>query len=587
MRKWTLCTTLIGAVLMAVPAPAAVRGGNAAKAAKLLEAANGALSGKSGKKDLRGALKLFKKAKKAAGDDPKLEHLTAPIGVGLAKTYLEGKKVRDAVKALAPVVHAMADAALNKRHHSARDAQSKAWLATLQEAWAAFDKGKADPKLCSAVTQAAAAINTDNRVKYSLGPVAQYLAGKVYQQRRDYDVAAETWLPIAETYVRQVVASAKRRAELEAKRVKTPGNLPAGKAPPGELLGSYRKAVDAALAWLAKFQSEDGSWSDAALAERNGGTALPAGRVKVEKTSRTTALAVMALIRAGVTPDHPELGATLTNGLTWIREATVAGNGRAAAKSDRAFVESQTEFVWVLALAVERLPAADRNQEALQQAVNWLQTAQNPGAGWRFGVRAGDNDSDHTAPALIALLSAQRAGAEVAQESIDGAANWLERTTDKTIGKTGYSQPGDNGAARMDNRHFQQTEIATAMTLCARALNGEDLHAGLATLGYDLLWGRKPAWVSEKDINIKYMKYFAMAYALRPGRDANAALKPVADLLVKNQEKGGAVDGSWAPVSVYAHHGRVIVTARAVLAICNARGVNLPALPESKPDKTK
>ena len=55
------------------------------------------------------------------------------------------------------------------------------------------------------------------------------------------------------------------------------------------------------------------------------------------------------------------------------------------------------------------------------------------------------------------------------------------------------------------------------MTLCARALNGEDLHAGLPRLGYDLLWGRKPGWVSERDINVKYMKYYAMAYALRPG----------------------------------------------------------------------
>jgi hypothetical protein len=95
------------------------------------------------------------------------------------------------------------------------------------------------------------------------------------------------------------------------------------------------------------------------------------------------------------------------------------------------------------------------------------------------------------------------------------------------------------------------------------------------------LWGRKPGWVAEKDINVKYMKYFAMAYALRPGRDANAALKPLADLLVKHQSKGGAVDGSWEPVSVYAHHGRIVVTARAAIAICNARGVGLPQLPEA------
>ena len=129
--------------------------------------------------------------------------------------------------------------------------------------------------------------------------------------------------------------------------------------------------------------------------------------------------------------------------------------------------------------------------------------------------------------------------------------------------------------------NFKQTEIATAMTLCGRALNGEDLHAGIATRGYDLLWGRKPGWVEEKDVNVKYMKYFTLAYALRPGRDANAALKPVADLLLKHQESKGAVQGSWAPVSVYAHHGRCVLTARAILTICNARGVGLPQLPEA------
>lgn len=585
MGRWMLPTALIGAVLLATPVPAAARDGNADKAAKLLEAADAARTGTGVKKDLRAALSLYKKADKAAADDPKLEHLTAPIGVGLAKTYAEGKKPKDAAKALAPVVRGMADEILNDRTYHHTTDQAKAWAATLKEGWTAFEAGKADAKLCAAVTQAAAGINTDNRLKHSLGPAAQYLAGKVYEQRREYDVALEIWMPVAEAYARQVAGAEKRRAELDAKRVKTPTNLPAGKAPPGELEGSYRKAVDGALAWLAKFQATDGSWSEEALAERNGGKALPAGRVQAEPTRRTTALAVMALIRAGVTPDHPQWGEALTKGLAWIREATAAGNGRAALATDREAVESQTEFVWTLALAVERLPAAKANQAALQQAVNWLQSAQNPGAGWRLGVRAGDNDSDHTAPGLIALLSARRAGAEVSQEAIDGAAAWLDQATDRVLGKTGYYRAGDNGAARMDNRLFKLTEIATAMTLCARALNGEDLQGGVAALGYDLLWGCAPGWIAEKDINVKYMKYFAMAYALRPGRDANAALQPVADLLVKHQEKGGAVDGSWPPVSVYAHQGRVIVTARAVIAICNARGVNLPKVPDPKEAK--
>jgi hypothetical protein len=590
LRKWIVPTALVGAVLLSLPSPAPAagrkkkgrKGGDAAKAAKLVEAANAALQGgkESKKPDLRTALKLFKRAKKVAGDDPALEHLTAQIGVGMAKAYVAGKKVRDAAKVLEPVVRRLADTNLHGRKLYLKTPEAKAWKATLEEAFVAFGKGKANTKLCTSVLEAAMGIEGDRMLKYSLGPAAQYCAGKVHLQRKETQKAVDVWLPGAERQARTLAAAAKRRAEMEAKRVKTPTNLPAGNAPPGELSGKYQQAVDDGLAWLAKFQAEDGSWSDETLAAANGGTALPAGRVKVETTTRGTALAVMALIRAGVKPDHPVAGQALTKGLGWITAAVTAGNGRVAPRGDREAVETQTEFVWALALAVERLPAADQYQEPLQQAVNWLQTAQNPGAGWRYGIRPGDNDSDNTAPALIALLSARRAGAKVEQEAIDGAVAWLDRVTDTTIGKTGFMQRGDNGAARMDNRNFKLTEIATAMTLCTRALNGEDLHAGLATLGYDLLWGCTPGWEEEKDINIKYMKYFTMAYALRPGRDANAALKPVADLLVKHQESKGAAKGSWAPVTVYSHHGRCVVTARALLAICNARGVNLPQLPK-------
>jgi hypothetical protein len=49
-----------------------------------------------------------------------------------------------------------------------------------------------------------------------------------------------------------------------------------------------------------------------------------------------------------------------------------------------------------------------------------------------------------------------------------------------------------------------------------------------------------------------------------------------ADLVVANQEKDRSAAGSWAPVGAQASDGRIAETARAILVILNARGVNLP-----------
>ena len=142
--------------------------------------------------------------------------------------------------------------------------------------------------------------------------------------------------------------------------------------------------------------------------------------------------------------------------------------------------EPLTKHTYSQALAVHALAKAARSlssgagiseEEArsLKLALDWatacLVSAQNPGAGWRYGTRPGDNDSSVTATCLLALHAARRAGVHVPEHAFEGGLNWFQQVTDPKEQRVGYNARG-TGKVFVPGKNEQYSDHPT-MTAAA------------------------------------------------------------------------------------------------------------------------
>jgi hypothetical protein len=142
---------------------------------------------------------------------------------------------------------------------------------------------------------------------------------------------------------------------------------------------SVQSAIDRSVGFLLNGQREDGGWAD--YPDYPGGV---------------TSLVVLALLNAGLPPDHPKVA----SGLNYSRQR----------------VPNKTYSV---ALQTMAFCAADPAKYApeIQRNTEWLAQAQARDGSWAYGDSGGANgDPSNSQFALLALLEAQRAGAQLPPE---------------------------------------------------------------------------------------------------------------------------------------------------------------------------
>jgi hypothetical protein len=153
-------------------------------------------------------------------------------------------------------------------------------------------------------------------------------------------------------------------------------------------------SINRAVGYLLSNQQDDGGWSE----HRD----YPGG---------VTSLVTLALINAGLPPDHPKVA----RALQYLRQKS-------------------SEKTYSVSLQTMAFCAADPRKFAveLQRNVEWLINAQLPGGGWSYGSdrNSGEGDPSNSQFALLALHEAQRARVEVSAENwkkvFDKArANWV------------------------------------------------------------------------------------------------------------------------------------------------------------------
>jgi hypothetical protein len=333
-------------------------------------------------------------------------------------------------------------------------------------------------------------------------------------------------------------------------------------------------AVLGALKWLSRHQSADGSWKVRGHAgechklAKYGGEKCPAMAGHEDFDTGVTGLAVLAFLGAGYshlskdTYDGIGFGNVVGKGLDWLMERQDKG-GCVGGRNTQKYMYCHS--IGALALAeAAALGAGEKALASAKKAVEFTVAAQNPGKGWRYSYKCGDNDTSVTMWAALSLRMAWHSGIDVPESAFQGVKAWLGEVTEESYGRTGYTHRGTGKVFVPGlNENYDHHEALTAVAVFHRIVAGEG-RGGLPRQGCELLIRDLPAWEGN---SIDFYYWHLATLALFQLDDAklwgawNARLK---EALVPTQRRAadGCRAGSWETVDRWSGEaGRVYATA--------------------------
>ncbi len=330
-------------------------------------------------------------------------------------------------------------------------------------------------------------------------------------------------------------------------------------------------AVEAGLEWLAAHQAANGSWDADGFPANCGSLPCDGAGAPLYDTG-VTGLAVLAFLGNGETHRTPRWGKVVRAGLGYLLSVQ-DGEGCVGDRRSTHFVYGHA--IGALALCEAYGATGSKAlREPAERAVRFTLACQNPGSGWRYGVRPGDNDTSVTGWMASSLRAAADAGLAVDQAGLAGARKWLDAVTDPGSGRTGYTERG-NGPGRpshlLEVFWADRSESLTAIGILTRIHSGQRRDAAVVARGVGLCLDVLPVW-NEKDGSIDYYYWYYGSAALfqvggEPWRKWNAALRKV---LLGNQRMaaGDHRRGSWDPKDPWGEEGgRIYSTALNVLSL--------------------
>lgn len=278
------------------------------------------------------------------------------------------------------------------------------------------------------------------------------------------------------------------------------------------------RAVVAGLRWLKAHQEANGSW-------RCG-----------ESTAAGTALAALAFLGHGETPDSVEFGDTVGKALDYL-STHVGGEGLVSEVSQE-YIGGDSQGLVTLGLAegyaMTQSPAL---RDPLERALNAIIRGQsaakaNPQhvGGWRYGPSSDDSDVSVTGWMVMALTSAKAAGLNVPPDVYDKAAQFLWNMYDMKAPGFGYQSP---------ERSPSMTAIGV---FCQQLLgNGKDQRVEAAL---DYLREQRVEWDKTQGDYVLYGWYYITQAMFQGGGPYwQYWNREICATLIKNQRG----DGRWLP----------------------------------------
>ena len=342
--------------------------------------------------------------------------------------------------------------------------------------------------------------------------------------------------------------------------------------------GDSEDGVLGALKWLSRHQGADGSWK-AKDYDRHcnklgkyaaGGPCAPApGHADFD--AGVTGLSLLAFLGAGYshlskdTYDGICFGDVVRKGLQQLLSQQDP-EGCVGSRSAQKYTYSHAIAAAALAEAYG-LTGSNLFKEPAQKAVDFLVAAQNPGKGWRYAVKCGDNDTSVTGWAVAALRSAEVAGLAFPRAAYDGARAWLDEVTDDAFNRSGYTHKGTGKVFIPGmNEQFDHHETLSAIAVLGRISIDKKLEDPRIVNACDLLLRDKPKWDGNA-IDFAYWYYGSYALFQLDGPSGpkwKAWNEDMKSALLKHQNTGkdGCKNGSWEPVDRWSGEGgRVYATA--------------------------
>jgi len=309
-------------------------------------------------------------------------------------------------------------------------------------------------------------------------------------------------------------------------------------------------AVTAALRWLARHQSADGSWSASGFCKTCTGTGDDAFDTGV------TSLSLLAFLGAGYSQlskdeiDGIRVADVVRKSIQWL----LSRQDPEGCVGERGQKYMYNHAIAALALSeAYGMSAATILKEPAQKAIDFLVASQNPGKGWRYSMKCQDNDTSVTGWAVMALKSAEISGLQFPTSAFDGALAWLSEATEKE----GYYQTGYNarGTGRVfvpgRNEQFAHHPSMSAVAVMSRIFIQKKRDPSMAAV--NLLAADLPAW-QPGQVDFYYWYYASLALFQYDGPKGAFWAKwnePMKNAIVPNQKtkSHGCENGSWDPAA--------------------------------------
>ena len=330
------------------------------------------------------------------------------------------------------------------------------------------------------------------------------------------------------------------------------------------------EAIELGLAFLARFQKRDGSWTLQQFAVIDGVSAI-------ESDTAATALAMLAFQGAGYNHLEHQYKEVVAGALNFIlTHQTASGDyylpqGTAENRVARLYGHAIATLAMCEAYGMTQDPDI---KDSVQQALNFIvQSQHTERGGWRY-TPGRESDTSVTGWMLMAIESGRRAGLEVPEQTFEGIHNWLDTSQDKDKPFL-YSY---NPYAPINTRQAQGRSASKTMTsvgLLMRLYLGWDKDDDNSIAGARYLQENLPSIRKTRDASLRdtYYWYYATQFMYHMGGEHwkkwNDRLHP---LLVNGQEQNGELAGSWDPRKPVPdrwgpHAGRLYVTTMNLLSL--------------------
>jgi hypothetical protein len=303
------------------------------------------------------------------------------------------------------------------------------------------------------------------------------------------------------------------------------------------------RAVELGLAWLARHQNPDGSWSFQHGPDDPGYLDCPTG---------ATGLALLALLGAGHTHKEGVYRSQVNLGLKYLidhMEVTSSGGWMLGTGLGTMYVQGICAIALCEACSLSKDPALRR---PAQLAIDFIVNAQDPeGGGWRYRIPQ-PGDTSVVGWQLMALQSARIAELTVPPRVIVRARRFLKSVESEGGARFGYT----------NSIGWRPSTTAVGL-LCRMYLGREQTHKGMAKGMRRLAeWG--------PNLDDMYYSYYGTLALHHWGDEGWKRWNDVMrDLLVGSQAQEGDAAGSWPPDSSHGVQsgGRLYTTCLCIMTL--------------------